>query len=149
MTHKTSLTDRLQQVMTESRMIVPGAQALLGFQFATVFTDAVARLTPPVKAIHVAGMCAIALAAILLIAPASFHRIAENGEDAERVVAVGSRFVLLSLIPLAIGVALDVAVVVLQSGIRSAVAIGLPIGMLLASFAVWFMFPMLDRRRRR
>ena len=36
-THTISLADRIQDVMTEARMILPGAQALLGFQFATFF----------------------------------------------------------------------------------------------------------------
>ena len=37
--------------------------------------------------------------------------IAENGEDSEHIVAICSRFVVGSLIPLAVGIALDVAVV--------------------------------------
>ncbi len=148
MTHKTALSDRLQQVMTESRMIVPGAQALLGFQFSTVFTTAFDRLPPGVKVIHVAGMCAIALAAVLLIAPASFHRIAENGEDSERVVAVASRFVLLSLVPLAVGVALDVWVVVLQTGMSSGLGLLFPVATLAVAIAVWFVYPLVRRRQR-
>lgn len=147
-THQTALSDRLQEVMTESRMIVPGAQALLGFQFTTVFTSAFARLPHTVKLLHIVGMTAIAAATVLLIAPASFHRIAEHGEDSERVVRVGSMFVMASLVPLAVGVALDVAVVARQMQLAAWSAIVFPAGTLVFAACIWFVYPLLQRRRR-
>jgi hypothetical protein len=35
-----SLSTRIEQMLTEARVIVPGAQALLGFQLAVAFTRA-------------------------------------------------------------------------------------------------------------
>lgn len=148
MTHRTALSDRLQQVMTESRMIVPGAQALLGFQFSTVFTTAFDRLSTTCKIAHIAGMCCIALATVLLIAPASFHRIAENGEDSERVVRVGAVFVLAALLPLAAGVALDVGVVVAQTQLGSSLVLMIPAATFLVAMIVWFVFPLAVRHAR-
>jgi MFS family permease len=148
-THRTALSDRLREVMTESRMIVPGAQALLGFQFTTVFTAAFDRLPHAIKLLHILGMTSIAAATILLIAPASFHRIAEHGEESERVVRVGSVFVIASLVPLAIGVALDVAVVALQMQLASWTAVAFPIGTLAFAACIWFLYPLLQRRRLR
>jgi hypothetical protein len=149
MTERTALTDRLQQVMTESRMIVPGAQALLGFQFTTVFTAAFDRLPHAAKLLHIFGMTAIAFAAILLIAPASFHRIAEHGEDSERVVRIGSRFVILALVPLSIGVAADVGVVALQMQLGRATALMFPAATMALAATVWFVYPMVYRQQDR
>jgi len=147
MTERTALTDRLQQVMTESRMIVPGAQALLGFQFTTVFTAAFDRLPHGVKLLHIFGMTAIAFATILLIAPASFHRIAEHGEDSERVVQVAARFVILALVPLSIGVAADVGVVAMQMELGRLTAFVFPAATIALSAAVWFVYPIAHRIR--
>jgi len=148
MTERPALSDRLQQVMTESRMIVPGAQALLGFQFTTVFTAAFERLPHTVKLLHIFGMTAIAFATILLIAPASFHRIAEHGEDSERVVRVGSRFVILALVPLSIGVALDVGVVAMQMQLGILTAFTFPAATMALAAAVWFVYPLVHRTGR-
>ena len=36
---KTPLKDRVEQVLTEARVVLPGVQALLGFQLATMLMD--------------------------------------------------------------------------------------------------------------
>jgi hypothetical protein len=147
-THQTALADRIERLMTEARMIVPGAQALLGFQFATFFMTGFERLPTPLKALHIVSLSLVGLATILLIAPAAYHRIAENGEDTERVVDVGSRMVLLSLVPLALGIAADVVVVMGQAGMPASRALVVSGGLLVSATALWGAYPAWRRRRR-
>jgi len=48
----TELTDKIQQVLTEVRVALPGAQTLMGFQFIALFMEAFQKLPQPLKIIH-------------------------------------------------------------------------------------------------
>src|SRR6185369_13800056 len=46
------LHERIDQMLTEARVVLPGAQALLGFQFAVTMTKAFAELSQTDRALH-------------------------------------------------------------------------------------------------
>jgi len=106
-TGKTSIHDKIRQVLTESRMIIPGNQALLGFQFAIVLQQGFRDLAPWLKWIHLWSLSFITLSTIVLLTPAAYHRIVENGEETERFYRVANTLVLWSLPPLALGICGD------------------------------------------
>jgi Family of unknown function (DUF6328) len=81
-----SLEARIVQALTELRVILPGAQALFGFQLSAVLTDRFEQLGAPAKAVHMASLGVVAIAIILLIAPAAYHRIAAAGNAEEGVL---------------------------------------------------------------
>jgi hypothetical protein len=91
--------------------VLPGAQALVGFQFAAVLTESFDKLPPLIKTIHIAALACVALSTVFLMAPAAFHRIVEEGEDTERLHRFASAMILASMAFLAMGIAGDVLVV--------------------------------------
>lgn len=123
------LHEKTDQMLTEARVILPGAQALLGFQLAIVLSESFEKLADGVKSIHGAALLFVALSIVLLMAPAAYHRIVYAGEDSEGFLRTGSRFVTFSTVPLALGLAADVYVVCTKI-FRSDIAAGL------AGFAV-------------
>src|SRR5712672_57448 len=90
---QTELHEKIDAMLTEARVILPGAQALLGFQLAIVLTEAFEKLPLPVKLTHGAALIFVALSTVLLIAPAAYHRIVYAGEDSDAFHRIGSRFV--------------------------------------------------------
>lgn len=106
------LADKIDQVLTETRVVLPGAQALLGFQFAGILMDGFEKLPGVLKYVHLTSLGLIALSVIFLMAPAAFHRIVEQGEDTERMLKFSSAMVLAALVPIALGIAGDLLVVV-------------------------------------
>src|SRR5256885_7710332 len=74
--HRTPLDVRVEQMLTEARVVIPGAQAMFGFQLAVMLTEAFGELADSTKIVHAAALCCVVLAVILLMAPAAFHRIA-------------------------------------------------------------------------
>ena len=72
----TPMTTKIEQMLTEARVILPGAQALLGFQLTVTLTKAFGQLPDSLKLFHVASLCCVAVAIILLMTPAALHRIA-------------------------------------------------------------------------
>ncbi len=140
-----STKDRITNLLTESRIVLPGVQALLGFQFASYLTQAFEKLSPIGKAVNTASLLLLVLAMVLLMMPAPYHQLVEGGEHSESFERVAERLVLAALVPLALGVAGDVFVVaqvVLGIAAGAAVAVGCAAGMM----ALWFGLPLLARR---
>jgi hypothetical protein len=138
----------VDQLLTEARLIIPGAQALLGFQLAVTLARAFEELPPGVKMVHIAALCCIGLAIILLIAPASIHRIAFGGEDDPDFMKIASVFVVTAPLPLAGGIALDTYVAAghaLQSG---RVAAGMSIAAIIVLLGTWYAYPLAQRMRQ-
>src|SRR5207237_9723568 len=106
------LEDKIVQVLTEARVVLPGAQALVGFQLAITLMDAYEKLPQASKKLHLVAIVADVLVVIFLMAPAAYHRIVERGEDTERFHGFASAMVLLALAALPVGFALDPAVLV-------------------------------------
>jgi Family of unknown function (DUF6328) len=138
MPEPTSLTNRIKQVLMEARVVLPGAQALLGFQLAAVLTDAFSKLPQSSQYIHLASLLLMAASIVFLMAPAPFHRIVEQGEDSERVHRFSTAMVLAALVPLALGMAGDLYVVAAKVLNSEITAIWLAVGSLVFFFGLWF-----------
>jgi Family of unknown function (DUF6328) len=85
----------------------PGAA---GLQFVCTFTRSFKELPLSIQYLHAAALCAVALS-VLLMTPATLHRIAFQGEDDASFFTIGSSLVIAASIPFAVGIAADTAVV--------------------------------------
>jgi len=59
----TPLDERITQMLTEARVVLPGVQALLGFQLASVISQSFERLPASSKTVHAASLGCIAYCA--------------------------------------------------------------------------------------
>jgi hypothetical protein len=141
----TQLETRIDQLLTEARVIIPGVQALLGFQLTVTLTQAFTQLPPEAKIAHIAALCCMGLAVILLMAPASVHRIAFSGQDHPDFLAIGSVFVVTAPMPLALGIALDAYVAAGRALSSPTAAMVLAGGSLLVLLGFWYVFPLAQR----
>jgi hypothetical protein len=105
---ETPMHAKIEDMLTEARVILPGTQALLGFQLLVTLTKAFAQLPPAARIVHLAGLANLLVAVMLLIAPAAIHRIAFGGADDPRFHAVGSRMITAALLPFALALSCDV-----------------------------------------
>ncbi len=145
----TPLEDKVEQLLTEARVIIPGAQALFGFQLSITLMSAFQRLPAESKIAHVVALCCVGLAIVLLMAPASLHRISFRGEDDPAFLKIGSTFVVTAPAPLALGIAFDTYVAAGRAIHVSAVPTLLAIVAILALLGLWYAFPLWSRRARR
>jgi hypothetical protein len=142
------LATRVEQMLTEARVIIPGAQALLGFQLTIILTKTFSEIPDASKVIHVTALGCMALAVILLMAPAAYHRLVYDGEDNADVLQTGSLFVTTATVPLALGIAGDVYVTIehiSKSPTVAALAAALTLAVLVG---LWHVYPLTLRYLR-
>jgi hypothetical protein len=144
----TPLVAKIDQMLTEARVVLPGAQALLGFQLAVAFTRAFEQLSPVPRLVHVGALICIALATILLMTPAALHRISFAGEDSARFFRMGSAFVIAAPAPLALGIAGDLYVATFKASESAALGIAVAGFALVALIGLWYVAPLMLRTRR-
>ena len=143
----TPLTTKIEQMLTEARIIVPGAQALLGFQLTVTLTQAFGQLSDTLKLVHVASLCCVAVATILLMTPAALHRIAFAGEDTPSFFTLGSWFVILAPAPLALGIAGDLYVATATAATSLTLGAILALAVLFLLAGLWYVLPIVLRAR--
>jgi hypothetical protein len=145
---KTPLKDRIEQVLTEARVVLPGVQALLGFQLATMLMDGFDKLPQSSKYIHVISLILTGLCVVLLMTPAAYHRIVERGEDTEDFHSFASRILLVVMIPLPLGICGDLFVVLRKVTRSMSFSVATSLVFLMFFYSFWFAFPAYRRAQR-
>jgi hypothetical protein len=126
-------------------MVLPGMQALFGFQLVAVFNSSFSeKLTGSEQKTHLIAFALVAVAIALVMTPAAVHRHRPL-EVSDRLVMMASRFVLASMLPLMAAIGLDsylIARLILNSRVISAI---LSVGLILLFSVLWFLLPRLRR----
>jgi uncharacterized protein DUF6328 len=144
----TPLHARVEQMLSEARVILPGAQALLGFQLIIVTMRSFDALSASAKLVHAVSLVLIAIAVILLMAPAAYHRIVCEGEDSAEFHRIGSAMVTAATLPLALGIGGDVDVVMTQIFRSSCAGAGIAAVVTAGFVTLWHVVPLALRPRR-
>ncbi|HXF17789.1 MAG TPA: DUF6328 family protein [Burkholderiales bacterium] len=146
---KLSLRQAAIFLLEECRTILPGIQALFGFQLIAIFNDGFdTKLSSSEQDLHLAAISLVAVAVVLIMAPAAYHRQTGPMKVNARFITVASRAALLAMIALMLGLTLDfyvVAQVVLGERKWSLLLAALLCGLIVT---VWFMLPRTRALRR-
>jgi len=144
-----SLKDALGHTLDEARMVLPGVQALFGFQLIAVFNDGFEqRLADEEKDLHLLAIVLVTIAIALMMTPAAYHRQVDRRRVTGEFLALASRLVSGAMLPLAAGLALDIQIVarLVTGDLVLASALGVVV---FAMFVVlWFVFPQWRAARR-
>jgi MFS family permease len=137
-----SVKDALLQTLEEARMVLPGVQALFGFQLIAVFSDGFERrLDETEQSLHLAAIVLVTVAIAIVMTPAAYHRQVEPRRATVSFLVLASRLVSGAMLPLAAGLSIDVYLIarVITGAASLAAAIG---GVVFVLFlALWFAFP--------
>jgi hypothetical protein len=131
------LDRKVKTALNETRLLILGAQVLLGFQYEALFQDGFSELSDVSQCLCLAGLMMVPLSVTLLVMPSMQHRLKERGQSSERPVSTTSLLTGLGLVPLAFSLAFAVFVVVdRHCGMLTAVIVGAGLGT--ACGAAWF-----------
>jgi hypothetical protein len=102
------LSKAAEFMLDECRMVLPGIQALFGFQLVAVFSPGFdSKLDAVAREVHLAAIGLVAIAVALVMAPAAYHRHTGLHHVTEDFLQISTRLLLLSMLPLAVGICLD------------------------------------------
>ena len=128
-------------LLEECRMVLPGIQALFGFQLMVVFTDGFGeKLTQGEQSLHLVAIGLIVIAIALIMTPAAYHRHQGGHIVTARFIAISTRLLLLSMPPLAIAVCLDFYLI-MSAVVESPFIAPLAGAMLVLFVFFWFVLP--------
>ena len=143
-----SLNDAASHVLEECRTVVPGMQALLGFQLIAVFSTGFHdQLSSTERMLHLTAIVLVTIAIALVMAPAALHRQTDPLAVSQRFIRISSRLLMASMVPLAVGLCLDIYLVArVIVGTRS-VAVTVAMFLLAVFVVLWLLLPRLSRTR--
>lgn len=134
----------MRNIIEEARVVLPGVQALFGFQTIAVFNDRFEDLAYYAKACHALGMIMVIISIAMVMTPAIYYRTC-HGHASAPMVSLSSRMIRGALWPLAAGLALDMFTVmhVVAAGMpaRMALSVGAGVGTLALLCGLWFFLP--------
>ncbi|EEF57434.1 DUF6328 family protein [Pedosphaera parvula] len=102
------LSKAAQYLVEECRMVLPGIQALFGFQLTVVFHPGFSeKLTSAEQRLHFIALTLLGIAIALIMTPAAYHRQTGPQEVTSKFIRLASGLLLSSMAPLAFGICID------------------------------------------
>src|SRR5689334_15144538 len=86
------LEEQINRLEQEARMVLPGIQAIFGFQLIAVFNNRFDSLSSGQQYLHFTAVVMIAVSVCLIMTPAAWHRHAEEKAMTEKFLRLSSRF---------------------------------------------------------
>jgi hypothetical protein len=135
-----SLSQAAEFLLDECRMVLPGIQALLGFQLIVVFNPGFdSKLDSMGKELHLTAIFLVAMAVAIVMAPAAYARQTDPRKVTATFVRISTRLLLLSMLPLAVGISIDFYLIARIIVPHAASALGLTL--FLFFILLWFVLP--------
>ena len=142
-----SLGAQVNTIEQEARMVLPGIQSLFGFQMIAAFNAGFkANLSEQEQTIHLLALLLVAFSAVLVVAPAAYHRQARH-QISQHFVQLSSSFLAWAMAPLALGTCFDIYLVarVILNSVFVSVIVGVFI--FLIYLWIWFLLPRLHGKK--
>jgi hypothetical protein len=140
------ISDAVSHLLEECRMVLPGIQALFGFQLIAAFNQRFSELSHSHQCLHLAATTLVALCAAIIMTPAAYHRCVDPEVISERFLKVCTRLILVSMLLLAIGVSADLYIIAIMIVDNPVVCIALGAAVFVAMLLLWFAFPLWERK---
>jgi hypothetical protein len=129
-------------------MILPGIQALFGFQLIVVFNSRFDEVFGPAeKRLHLLAVGLVAVAVALIMTPAAYHRQTDPEKVTRRMIQISTQLVLFSMPPLALSLCIEfylISRVLVGGWLAPALAAILSVVFLF----LWFLLPRLRGLQR-
>jgi hypothetical protein len=137
-----SLAASVSHLLEEARMVLPGIQALFGFQLIAVFNVIFQeRLLPIEQYLHFLATGLVAIAFGLILTPAAYHRQAEPEQISERFVVISSRLLRFGMLPLMLGVCMDFYLIGILTTYNVTISIACALLLFFILILLWYILP--------
>jgi hypothetical protein len=149
---KEELDKRAQNAIEEARMVLPGIQALFGFQLIAIFNQRFPQMPAAQQLLHYEALLLVGVAIGLIMAPAAYHRIVEQHSVSRFFVQLTSVMIAVSMLPLLTAISFEIYILghLVLDNDQASFWIAIAIAAFLAT--LWYVMPFTARlvvRRKR
>lgn len=139
------LSKSAEFLLNECRMVLPGIQALFGFQLIAVFNSGFSQLLSGVdQKLHLFALVLTAISIAFVMAPAAYHRQTGTHEVSNDFLKLASNLLLLGMFPLMVAICIDVYLVV-QIFLEKSVAVLITLCLTMLFVLLWYIIPQLRK----
>jgi cytochrome bd-type quinol oxidase subunit 2 len=139
---KLPLSEAVTHLLEECRMVLPGIQALFGFQLIVVFNPTFQeKLNSPERLLHLSAIVLVVVSIAMIMAPAAYHRQRNPEAVTEGFIAIATRMLLYSMFPLMFAIGFECFLVTLMITSRVSVSLALAALLVCVCFMLWFVLP--------
>lgn len=143
-----SLTRAADHLIEECRMVLPGVQALFGFQLVAVFSERFERaLSASEQMLHLGSIALVMVAIALIMTPAAYHRLTAPDRVTAHFIRLSTRLLMVGMPVLLAALAIDAYLVARLIGGASVAAIAATLLSVLFA-GLWFGLPIAGRLMR-
>ncbi len=131
----------IEFILEECRMVLPGIQALFGFQMIAVFNQRFAEIAMSDKLVHLAAIMFTVVSIGFLMGPAAYHRQSSPFGMPPELCQVGTVLVRLGMLTLMVAITLEIYLVtkVIMNSTTCSIATGAITFCVLAT--LWYLYP--------
>jgi len=131
-------------------MVLPGIQALFGFQLIAVFNQGFnEKLSPVHQKLHLASIILTVCAVALVMTPAALHRQIDPLAVTRRFIESSTMLLLLSMLPLGLSISLELYIIAQIITGLFWLSLSIAGGVLLLFFGLWVLLPNFKKDGRR
>lgn len=134
------LQEAVAFALREARMILPGIQALFGFQLIAAFNDRFHEVLGHTgEVLHLVALILVALSCALAMTPAAYHQ--RCSRISHKLLKVAERFVAAAMVPLMLAICIDVGLVAFAVTAHLAWSLALALACALVFSLLWLVYP--------
>ena len=139
---KIPLSEAVTHLLEECRMVLPGIQALFGFQLIVVFNPSFhERLNSIERGVHLTAISLIVIAIAMVMAPAAYHRQKDPQSISENFVFIATRLLLYSMFPLMMALSLEFFLIARMITNRVGISVVFAAIVVSVFSTLWFLLP--------
>lgn len=145
-----SLDSATRHILEDCRMVLPGIQALFGFQLIAVFNQSFAeKLSTMEQQLHLLSIVLTVAAIALVMTPAALHRQIDPMAVTRRFIESSSTMLLLlSMFPLGLSICLEIYLIARVITETVWLSLLIATGLLLMFFSLWILLPRVKKSGR-
>lgn len=144
-TQQDKVDHEMRNIIEEARVILPGLQALFGFQTIAVFNERFDEIETFAKVCHLLGLALVIVAVAMVMTPAIYYR-ALGGKATAKMAEFSSMMIRGALAPLALGLALDMFTVIFVATDKPTISVLAGAATFLLLGGLWFLLPARERQ---
>ena len=143
------LSKAAEYLIEECRMILPGIQALFGFQLIAVFNSTFdEKLTSFEQKLHLLAIVLVGVAIVIIMTPAAYHRQTGPEDITQQFIKLATRLMLFSMVPLIVSICIELYLISHLILHNTFISLGITVGLLIVFLLLWFGLPHSETLKR-